>query len=590
MIKEDILNFVKIAINKAITAKKLGELSDINDIKVMVENPKNPEFGDFAVNVSSLARYAKLPPVKIAEIITEYIKLEDVEMTNIAGFINFKLGNSFLIKIISDILKNPESYGKLAKNDEKILLEYVSANPTGPFHIGHGRWAAMGSALANILKYTGCNVYQEFYINDAGSQIDNLARSFYLRILQQIGIDIDFPKSEEELKKYYPNEYLVPIAKDFLKKYPNFYAENNKSLSYDKLEKVAKDTLKDYAKKYIMGMQRDLLKKINVSFDNFYSETSLYTNKLVEKAVVSLKEKGVTYEQDGALWFRTTDFNDEKDRVLIKHDGSYTYLTPDIAYHLNKLERGFTKLINIWGADHHGYVCRMKAALSALGYNAEALEVLLGQLVNLKIDGEAVRMGKRKKMLTLEDLVDEVGVDATRFWMTFRNIDTTLDFDVELAKSKTDENPVFYVQYAHARSCSILRNATTDLIDSVNNVIKAPHFNEKELQSYFDTISSNDLSLIFKDVNANLATQKALLLKLEGFKNIIKISADMRAPYILCQYLQDLAAIFHQFYTTTRVISDDIKLTKARLALVFAFKSVLKTGLTLIGVSAPERM
>ena len=594
MLKKKILASVNEAIEKAVKDKKLGQMTENDRYSLVAETPKNLDFGDFAVNVSQLARCAKLAPPLIATTIKDYINLSDVEINNVAGFINFKLGKSYIADIVKEIILQGENFGKSDIKASKILLEYVSANPTGPFHIGHGRWAAMGSALANVLKFAGYDVYQEFYINDAGSQIDNLARSMYLRLHQQNGVNIDFPTDEEEIKKYYPGDYLIPAAKAFLEKNAEFYSKNSEIISYDELPQEHKNIIKDFTKAYMLNSQKQLLAKLNVEFDNFFSETSLYEKGLVEDIVKRLKAKGLTYEQDGALWLKTTDFGDEKDRVLVKNDGKYTYLTPDIAYHINKLERGYDTLIDIWGADHHGYICRMKAALDGLGYSSDALEVLLGQLVNLKIDGEAVRMGKRKKMVTLEDLVDEVGVDATRYWMTCRDINTTLDFDVELAKSKTDENPVFYVQYAHARACSILRNAFGEKIDTIENTIKSPTLDESEFDRYlakFEVGAQNEVMMpIFSADAVSIEACKRLMLKLEEFKSVIENSAQMRAPYMLCKYLQELASQFHQFYGVSRVISDDVELTKARLSVVKAFKTVLSKGLTLLGISSPERM
>ena len=499
-------------------------------------------------------------------------------------FINFKLGKSFLNTVIKDILNLKNTYGS---NDfgegQKVILEYVSANPTGPFHIGHGRWAAMGSALANLLKFAGYDVYQEFYINDAGNQIKNLGRSLHIRVLQEMGEKIDFPADETERKSFYPGDYLIPVAKDFVKENPEFSKSLTKELNDEQLEKLS-----SFAKAKMLEAQKELLKKFHTHFDNFYSETDLHKSGKVEKCLKKLEEKGMLYEKDGALWFKSSLFGDDQDRVLKKTDGSNTYLTADIAYHHDKIQRGFDKLINIWGADHHGYVARMKASIEALGDNPDKLEVLLGQLVNIVLNGEAMRMGKRKNMVTLDDLIDEVGVDATRYWMIIRSIDTTLDFDIELAKSKTDDNPVFYVQYAHARACSIFRNAKTERVNVETKEKIAPVFEETELDN---AIMNSDLNLLWTvDDEKSSASAKKLILKLEEFNFIIYMAARNRAPYLICKYLQELAGCFHQFYTFSRVLTDDKKLTAARLALVKAVSTVIKTSLDLLAVDAPERM
>ena len=454
MLRDYFLNKVEDALLKAIEAGKLGQMTQYQRGSLIVEKPKNPDFGDFAINVSSLARNAKIAPPLIANSIVEFIDKEDNEYTVVAGFINFKAGASLLTSLVKEIIDKKENFGRPENVEtEKIILEYISANPTGPFHIGHGRWAAMGSALANLLKFYGHDVYQEFYINDAGSQIQKLGRSLIIRVKQEFGEDVDFPQDEQERKNYYPGDYLIPVAKAFI---------SEKKITSDDVDKIDLQIYCDFAKEYEEKVQRELLDKLHVKFDNFYSELSLHNSGKVKYYVDKLTQSGKIYEKDGATWFKSSDYGDDQDRVIKKVDGTNTYLTADIAYHADKLERGFDRMIDIWGADHHGYIPRVKASLEALGYNPDKLEVLLGQLVNLVIDGNEVRMGKRKNMVTLEDLVDEVGVDATRFWMTMRNIDNTLDFDIELAKKSSDENPVFYVQYAHARACSILRNATTN--------------------------------------------------------------------------------------------------------------------------------
>ena len=566
MIKEFFENKVIEAVKKASLDGKLGGLSDI-ELSFMCETPKNLEFGDYAINVASLSRYAKMAPPLIANILAGYIEKENFDINIINGFINFKLQEKFLFNILDEILEKKENFGKidLGKN-RKVNIEYVSANPTGPFHIGHGRWAAIGSALAEIMKYTGYDVFQEFYINDAGNQIQRLAKSLELRVKELKGDVIDW--ESEENKDLYRGDYLIPCAKK--------YIQDNKGLSYA-----------DFAKQDMLNLQKELLKKFKTDFDLFFSETTLYKDGEVEKCVNALKNSGKLYEKDGAIWFKSTDYTDSQDRVLKKSDGTNTYLTADIAYHKNKLDRGFDLLINIWGADHHGYIPRMKAAIDALGYDSRKLEVLLGQLVNIIENGEAVRMGKRKKMVTLDELVDEVGVDATRYWMLMRSIDTTLDFDVELAKTKSDQNPVFYAQYAHARCASILRKAVEEKID-IETKEKSPAFmKEEELD---ELLKTHKISKLYEnDEKADSATKK-LILKLEEFKAAIEAASRLRAPYMICKYIQELAYDLHHFYNFARVLTDDVELSKMRLLIIYAVKVILAQAFNLIRIEAPDRM
>ena len=577
MIKDYFLNEIETAIEKAIKDNKLGEMKEYTRGSLSTERPKNADFGDFAINVSSLARFARIAPPVIAKNILEYVEKQDNEYSVVAGFINFKAGKKLLSGAIEEIFKKDKNYGKPENvKTEKILLEYISANPTGPFHIGHGRWAAMGSVLANLLKFYGHEVYQEFYINDAGSQIQKLGRSLAIRVRQELGEDIDFPTDEIERKNFYPGDYLIPVAKEFIKKYPN-------EKTFEPLSDTTLKLLCNFAKDYEEKVQRDLLDNFRVHFDNFYSELSLHKSGKVEECVQKLRDSGKIYEKEGAEWFKSSEYGDDQDRVIKKADGSNTYLTADIAYHIDKLERGFDRLINIWGADHHGYVARVKASIEALGYDPNKLEVLLGQLVNLVINGNEVRMGKRKNMVTLEDLIDEVGVDATRFWMSMRNIDTTLDFDIELAKTNSDENPVFYVQYAHARACSILRNAVEEKLNTETGEKTPAPMTKAELDELINNYKA-------ETILPTLDTAKKLILKLEEYKSMIKTSAETRQVYTICRYVQELASEFHSFYNSNRVISDDKEMMRARLALVVGVKKVLKNALDLLAVTAPEKM
>ena len=578
MLKDFFLNEVKQGITKAIEANELGQMNAENEYSLIMEKPKNPEFGDFAVNVSSLARSAKIAPPMIANAIVKHLSNQDYSVSVVGGFINFKIENSLLANAVAEVLAKKENYGRPENvPTEKILLEYVSANPTGPFHIGHGRWAAMGSALANLLKFYGHEVYQEFYINDAGSQINKLGNSLKIRVKQELGENVDFPTDEIERKNFYPGDYLVPVAKKFLEEK---IADVKSGADVDALDVKI---FSDFAKKEMEACQKKLLEDFRVHFDNFYSELDLHKSGKVEESYKELVSKGMLYEKEGAMWFKSSEFGDDQDRVIKKADGSNTYLTADIAYHIDKLRRGYDRLINIWGADHHGYVARVKASIEALGYDPNKLEVLLGQLVNLVVNGEEVRMGKRKNMVTLDDLIEEVGIDATRYWMEMRNIDMTLDFDIELAKRSTDENPVFYVQYAYARVCSILRNAVNERLNAETGEKTPAPMTQAELD---DLINNFDKDIILKTADS----AKSLILKLEEFKSVIVLSAQNRTVYTICRYVQELAAEFHSFYNSNRVICDDKELMKSRLALMVAIKTTLKNALDILAVSAPEKM
>jgi arginyl-tRNA synthetase len=569
--------FKDLVLEKVNSAVAKLEFEGAEAISLRVETPKNPEFGDFAVNVSPLAKVARMAPPLIAQKVVENIDFEG-SINIVAGFINFKLTSEQQNAVVKKVLTEKENYGgNNLGAGEKVLLEYVSANPTGPFHIGHGRWAAMGSALSDLMKFSGYDVFQEFYINDAGNQINCLANSLKVRVLQELGVDAKFPTDEVEIKNYYTGDYLIPVAKKYIEE---------KKPSADSLD--VKD-LGAFAKAELFKLQEDLLIKFGVNFDRFYSELTLHESGRVAEVIEELKQKGKTYEKDGALWFKSTEYGDDQDRVLIKADGAYTYLAPDIAYHDDKFKRA-ERLLNIWGADHHGYIPRMNAAMESLGHDSSKLEVLLGQLVNLIINGEQTRMGKRKKMLTLGDLIEDVGVDATRFWMIMRSIDTTLDFDVDLAKSSSDDNPVFYVQYAHARACSIIRTAVEPRVDTSgeNNAPLAPFFTKDEIAALSEKPCAV-AALTVEDEKA-VASTKALIMKLESFESLILSAAKARTPYMLCRYAQELAADFHQFYAFSRVLNVEPELMKARLTLVMAFKQVLATTLRLLGVSAPESM
>lgn len=613
MIKNKIAELLKYAVSKAVNA---GVLNNLTELKsgvldgIIIEKTKNPEFGDYACNISYLAREARMAPPKIADEISKYFEKSDekyFKVTVVNGFINFKLTPIWISETIAEILKTRTEFGKvdIGKN-KKVNLEYVSANPTGPLHIGHGRWAALGSSIVNIMKFLGYNVKSEFYINDAGNQIKNMGHSLFLRILQEVDSDVYFPIDKEadaRAKNFYPGDYMIDIAKQYIEENPGkagSFLEN--SVKEDNLYMPDEQTLEElsnFAKKINLDQQKKLLSKFKTHFDIYYAETELHQSGKVTDILDFLESKGALFEKEGATWFASSKFLDEQDRVIRKSDGALTYLTADIAYHKDKLDRGFEHLINIWGADHHGYVPRMKSAIQAMGYEPDTLEVLIGQMVNLIISGEQVRMGKRKKMVTLEELIDEVGADATRFWMVYRSMDTTLDFDVELAKSASDENPVFYVQYAHARCCSILRTATSEREDSDNKETLPALYTQEKLNSTIDKFKQNPelLNILWQNENEkeNQVT-KNLVLYLETYKDtVIKAGRD-KAPHYIARYLLDLSSCYHSFYNECRVLNLNPayiipeELQDARVALIDATRQLLYNGLELLGVNAPESM
>jgi len=525
--------------------------------QVVLETPKDKAHGDFSTNMAmQLARVAKKAPRMIAE---ELINSFDQSKASIRkveiagpGFINFYMDNSYLTDLIPAIIKSGNEYGQTNfGNGEKILVEFVSANPTGDLHLGHARGAAFGDSLCNILDKAGYEVTREYYINDAGNQINNLTFSVEARYMQALGMDKEMPADG------YHGADIIEIGKTLAAEFGDRYVNEPEEARYK--------FFREYGLKLEMEkLQRDL-RNFRVEFDVWYSETSLYKNGKVLEALDDLKQRGETYEEEGATWFRSTTYGDDKNRVLIKSDGSYTYLTPDIAYHRDKLSRGADKLIDILGADHHGYIPRMKAAIQALGYNADTLEVEIIQMVQLYQDGEKVKMSKRTgKAVTLRDLMEEVGTDATRYFFAMRGCDSHLDFDMDLAVSRSNENPVYYSQYAHARVCSILRQG-------------------EEMGIVYN--GEADYSLVSSE------KEYELLKKLGEFPAAVSLAASKRTPHHITNYVFELAGTFHSFYNAEKVLdAENVEKSKARLALMKAVQVTLQNALALVGVSAPEKM
>ncbi|MBY6054287.1 arginine--tRNA ligase [Cytobacillus firmus] len=553
-IVEQVQGKLKQEIKDAVVKAGLAAEEQIPD--VILEIPKEKSHGDYSTNMAmQLARVAKKAPRVIAEeLIASFdsskASIEKIEIAG-PGFINFYMNNAYLTDLIPAVLGAGDQYGETTVgNNQKIQVEFVSANPTGDLHLGHARGAAVGDSLCNILDKAGYDVSREYYINDAGNQINNLALSVEARYFQALGLDKEMPADG------YHGEDIIGIGKKLADEHGDKYVNAD--------EKERFDFFREYGLKYEMAKLKQDLEDFRVPFDVWYSETSLYHNGKIDTALQALKDNGHIYEEEGATWFRSTTFGDDKDRVLIKNDGSYTYLTPDIAYHKDKLERGFEKLINIWGADHHGYIPRMKAAIQALGYDRDALEVEIIQLVHLYKNGEKMKMSKRTgKAVTMRDLVEEVGLDATRYFFAMRSADTHLDFDLDLAVSQSNENPVYYAQYAHARISSILRQGEEQGMSA----------------------EAADYSLI--------STEKEIdvLKKIGEFPQAVGEAAQKRMPHRITNYIYELASSFHSFYNAEKVLdAENPERTKARLALIKAVQTTLKNSLKLIGVSAPEKM
>ncbi|WP_107942017.1 arginine--tRNA ligase [Metasolibacillus sp. FSL H7-0170] len=551
---EQLQQSIKMALANAVAKAQLVEES--TEYTIHLETPKDKANGDFATNIAmQLTKLAKKPPRAIAEAIVENIDLAgaNIEKIDIAGpgFINITVRKDLLTGVVQAVLEQGEAYGRsTAGAGEKVQVEFVSANPTGDLHLGHARGASVGDSLCNVLDFAGYAVSREYYINDAGNQINNLAYSLEARYKQALGMEAEMPEDG------YHGQDIIDIAGKL--------AEAHGASILERTDEERFKFFREHGLKLELEKLQNDLKNFRVEFDVWYSETSLYENGKIEIALDKLRANGHVFEEEGATWFRSTTFGDDKDRVLIKNDGSFTYLTPDIAYHEDKIVRGFDKLINIWGADHHGYIPRMKAAIEALGYERDTLEVEVIQMVQLYKNGEKFKMSKRTgNAVTMRELVEEVGLDAVRYFFVKTAGDSHMDFDLDLAVSQSNENPVYYAQYAHARICSILRQA-----------------DEQGLQASLDNLQ---LLTAEKEID--------VLKKIGAFPQVVADAAKHRTPHRIANYIQELAAAFHSFYNAEKVINaENEQLSSARLALITAVRTTLANALKLIGVSAPEKM
>lgn len=529
----------------------LNELSiEFNLESIVVEVPKKREQGDFSTNIAmQLTKVLKDNPRNIAEKIVEVLSKNTNEIKTIEiagpGFINIYLNDEYVFSGISNVIKQGENYGSSSiGKKEKIDIEFVSANPTGILHLGTARGAAYGSNLANIMSFAGYDVTKEYYINDAGNQIINLGVSLKERYKGLCGLEENMPEDG-----YYGSE-IIDIAKTIFDKYGN--SKLDEDLEFFK--KVAVD--------YLLNIIKTDLSNFGVTFDVWTSEKSIRAKGRIEESLKILDEKGLVYKKDNATWLKTTVYGDDKDRVLIKTDGSYTYLVPDIAYHLDKFDRGFDYLIDVFGADHHSYVSRLKASIEALGYDKDKLEVRLLQMVRLLRDGEIVKMSKRTGgNITISELVGEIGKDAARYFFATRSLDGQMDFDINLALKKSSENPFFYVGYANARICSILRDAKEKNIDICTDIKEAI------------------------DIDS-----KALLLKVYEFTEVLVSAALKKEPHLITNYVYELASMFHNYYGKHKILTDDIKMSEKRLGLIKTVGITITNALRLIGVKAPEKM
>ncbi len=582
----------KVLLTDLLRAALRSVAPDHADITILLERPKQASHGDFATNLAlQLAKPLKRNPRQLAALLLAELPssplLAKTEVAG-AGFINFTLATAAKTGVVSEVLARGADFGRGANKNTRVQVEFVSANPTGPLHVGHGRGAAYGASLADVLAFAGYGVTREYYVNDAGRQMDILALSTWLRYLAFFGIEVPFPPNAyqggyvidmgRDMRDAHQDRFARASAAQVLAGTPGLPAAERKDDEARQQREEHLDALIANAKRLLgedyawvhgfalneqLGDGREDLQEFGVRFDKWFSEQSLFDTGLVERAVDQLERQGHIYVQDGAKWFRSTAFGDEKDRVVQRENGLYTYFASDIAYHLNKYERGFDRIIDIWGADHHGYIPRVKGAIAALGLPPEKLEVALVQFAVLYRNGQKTSMSTRSgEFVTLRELRKEVGNDACRFFYVLRKSDQHLDFDLDLAKSQSNENPVYYVQYAHARVCSVL-NQWGGEASELEGADLARLANEREL---------------------------ALCARLGTFPETVESAADDRAPHQIAFYLKDLAADFHSWYNAERMLVEDEALKLARLALASAVRQVLASGLALLGVSAPESM
>ena len=547
---------IALAVEKA---TKSGDLPEAEMPKFIIEKPADKKNGDFSSNIAMAgARAYHQAPRMIAEAIVKNFSLDGgyIDRCEIAGpgFINFYLSDKYYSDVLKDIVASGDSYGRSDYGEgKKMLVEFVSANPTGPMHIGNARGGAIGDCLASVLDAAGYDVQREFYINDAGNQIEKFATSLEVRYLQECGRDVELPEDA------YHGEDITVHARNFYSEVGDKYAECD--------SKERRDALVAYAlPKNIAGLEADL-GKYRIKYDKWFRESTLHNDGSVQKIIEALKEKGVTYEQDGALWFKASEFGNDKDIVLIRANGIPTYIVPDIAYHYNKLvTRGYDKAIDVLGADHHGYIPRMKAALTALGLDANRLDIVIMQMVRLVRNGETIKLSKRSgKAITLNTLLEEVPIDAARFFFNLREPNSHFDFDLELAAKQSSENPVYYVQYAHARICSIIKKAADEGIEVT-------------------TPSEEALNRL------NSSEERDLISHLASLTDEIIGAAKSYDPARITHYVIELATLFHKFYNAHRVVSDDKELTEARLFLCTAVKNTIKNILVMLKVDVPESM